>query len=129
MTTPADLLEIAQSIQSAIPDETGQRTCINRAYYAIYHTANEIDARLHLPYLSGGNPGSGHEKLYNRLIACDSSNSPNWVAVKAIGYSAAKVLKPYRVLADYKLSEPVSPHDAVEVIAKAALLIKKAASL
>lgn len=128
MTTPADLLEIAQSIHTAFRDETWRRTCINRAYYAIFHIASEIDERLQLTFPSAEERGRSHEKLYKRLSSCLPSNSTDWLKVKSIGLTAAK-LKTYRKTADYKLTDPVPSYLAEEMIAKTTLLIQKAAEI
>lgn len=128
MTTPSDLLNAAITIKSTMLDETGQRTCINRAYYAVYHAANEIDERLQLSDPAVPVKGS-HQRLFNRLTNCLPSQSANYLVAKSLGYSASKLLKPYRQHADYRITDPIPNNMSEEAIAKSALLLAKAATI
>lgn len=128
MTKPDDLLDIAYKIQAANNDEVGTRSTINRAYYAAHHAADSVLKHLLLPEAIKNARGS-HERLYNRLMECESFRTKDWMAVRNIGRTTAMLLKPYRVHADYHLDKPIDPKTATETLAKVSIILAQQKSI
>lgn len=84
--------DLAIWLEAALPNEAGQRTAINRAYYAAYHVASEfVKARgLNPP----GQPLT-HDRVW-RLIGL--SALPTSAEIAKLGFD----LKDARVGADYR---------------------------
>lgn len=108
--TPQDFLAAAQAM-SADSSEMACRSVINRAYYAAFNAANQFHTALPMPGSAPAEPKGMHETLFHQLINPTlKKEHPQWSLSRQIGYKV-RDLKPYRVKADYKLSESLSPGD------------------
>lgn len=117
--TNKELLEHAQALHEANSDasEVQVRTVVGRAYYSVHHLARQIADDLCLPQVQDARGGS-HAQLYKRLMNCPTTVA-DYMKVRRIGIMAANILNPYRVWADYHLSDGAPTAVAENSIAKA----------
>lgn len=120
---PRELLDSARRIYEAQTSESDCRAAISRAYYAAYHAARVFHASLPTPgrlqYANGL-----HEQLCEKLTlpTIPSTDSRNLLSRK-IGTILTDALRG-RVLADYRIEEPVSPEDAKRILEKCNQILK-----
>lgn len=118
-----DLLLQAKSLETSSA-EIELRTCVNRAYYAAFHAAND----WHDGLATGGLQGSGAFGVHQRLINCLTTptvTGPAAMQSRAIGYML-RVVKSLRTPADYDLDATVTAVDAANAVAQTESLMKKA---
>lgn len=84
--------DLAIWLEAELPSESGQRTAINRAYYAAYHAAS---AFVHARALNPSGQPLSHDRVW-RLIR--NSVLPNSAEIAKLGFD----LKDTRVGADYR---------------------------
>lgn len=127
---PSQVLSFAQSLNSnsELVCEASDRAVISRSYNSSYHFALEIISKFALPEAAYQSCGS-HQKNLNKLIECERSRSENFMAIKQIGYIAARLLNPHRTDADYNLGITIGPGVKDECLAKSKLISEKAAEL
>ena len=117
-----DFLTQAKALQVSAANEMVHRTATNRAYYSVFHNALHIKARLTLPDATLQRGGS-HARLYCSLEECRPRHSTQNFDVRRFGIMASRVLKPYRVNADYDINLSFPKSIMEEVIEKAELLM------
>lgn len=123
MTNPRDLQDIAESLLISHPNEHGWRSATNRSYYSIFHLANKVVNDYLVPE-SESTFGNSHQRLFQSMIDCPAT-IPEHMKIKALGYRANGLLKPYRQLADYNLEDTYKKIQALDCVAKANDLLKR----
>ncbi len=116
----ADLMGLANSLQTGSIDEVQQRAVVGRAYYAAYHDCHAWHAALPSPG-SAGIDGGVHTRLVSALtnptvLGADATRS------KMRGYRL-KALKVLRTKADYALADTLTEAEAKQSIADAEAVI------
>ena len=122
--TPQDFIDNAKLLQANAASEMDYRTATNRGYYATFHVALHVKNTLSLPEAINQRGGS-HAKLFSSLEECKPRHSTMELSVRQIGIMASRLLKPYRVNADYDIHLPFPKRVMDEVIAKSEFLIGK----
>lgn len=117
-----DFLTQAKALQTISANEMEHRTATNRAYYSVYHNALHIKERLTLPDATRQHGGS-HARLYSSLEECRPRHSTQNFDVQRFGIMASRLLKPYRVNADYHTHLPFPKGIMGGAIEKAELLM------
>lgn len=115
-----DFLAQAKLMQASASSEMEYRTATNRGYYSVYHNALQIKTHISLPDVN--QLGGFHARLYGSLEGCRARHSTKELDVRRVGIMASRLLKPYRVNADYDIHLAFQPSIMNEVIAKAELL-------
>ena len=123
-----DFLTQAKALQGNAANEMEHRTATNRAYYSVFHNALHIKKRLTLPDATRQLGGS-HARLYCSLEECLPRHSTQHFDVRRFGIMAKRVLKPYRVNADYDIHILFPKSIMVELNEKAELLMAKTNSI
>lgn len=126
--TAQDFLSQAKTLQAASGCEMEWRTATNRGYYSVFHNASDIKNSLSLPDAVNQRGGS-HGKLYNALEECRPMHSTQYFDVRRFGIMAGRLLKPYRVNADYDVHLSLPSTVMEEVVAKAELLMNMTAGI
>lgn len=118
-TTPADLLAHAIELLRTASKDIEYRSVVERAYYAAYHAARELEEKLpHRSSVRTDNTGS-HDSLFQRP---ETPSHKLAYAVRIISQDIGaqmRMLKPLRELATYELKEQVGVDQAEEAIGAA----------
>lgn len=113
--SPADLINLAKTLNVGGCSETQQRAVVSRSYYAAYHGCYVWHLALPVPGTAGGAVGGTHDILISSL-ASPMVKGQDATKSKMRAYKL-RALKVIRVKADYKLNEDLDPHHSGQAIA------------
>lgn len=129
MTVSAsEFLTYAEGLLDLNDSEINCRTIINRAYYSAYYACQDFHMSLSSPGIQAGKPSGVHDTLFQQLANPSiKRDDPFFFKSKSISYMI-DFLKKKRNIADYRLEETVSIHEAAQAIEDAIQIKEKAES-
>ena len=128
MVTPEQLFAEAKKWFASATSESDYRAVIERAYYAAFHAANELEKSLPVRSTYRRQGVGDHESLFLTLEHPDQNLD---YALQGIGRYIAvqlRIMRPLRTLATYKIHNTVAIIDVEEALAAAVDVMEECAN-
>ena len=127
MVTPGQLLAEAQKLLVSATNELDYRRIIQDAYYAAFHSANELEKSFPARSSHRRSGVGDHESLF---LLLEHPNPNLDYAVAVISRDVAtqlRILRPFRKLATYYIDKSVAIADVEQALAAAEDVVKECA--
>ena len=119
MVTPDELFAAAEKFAAEANDEADYRVAIERAYYAAYHAANELEKSFPARSTCKRQGVGVHETLFLVLESPAPTLDYGLSIISQDIGAQLRMLRPFRVLATYRIQDSVTITDVEETMAGA----------